>query len=283
MKPARFSYHAPTALEEVLDLLGEHGDEARPLAGGQSLMPLLNMRLASVGHLVDINGVDGLDGITETDGHITIGAIVRQRRAEFSPLLPPLLRTGIGYIAHPVIRNRGTVVGSVAHADPAGELPALLCALGGSVTLASRRGVRVVEAEEFFVGWLQTARRSDEFVVSVSVPSQDATSAGPAGYGFEEITRRHGDYAMCGAAASVHATRSRVSLFSVHATPHTVDVTRELAADDLSAAVEAVTAELSPVADIHASSGYRLRLARVVTRRALEAARRRPEGEHGDG
>ncbi len=281
MKPARFSYHAPATLTEVLDLLAEHGDEARPLAGGQSLMPLLNMRLATVGHLVDLNGVVGLTEISETNGQATIGALVRQRCAELSPALPPLLRAGIGHIAHPVIRNRGTVVGSVAHADPAGELPALLCALGGEVTLRSRSSVRAVAAEDFFVGWFQTARRPDELVVSVTVPSAAATEA--TGYGFEEIARRHGDYAMCGAGVSVCPERSRVSLFGVGATPHTVDVTGEVAAGDLAAAVESVASGLSPVGDIHASSGYRLRLARVVTRRALEAARRSVGGEIGDG
>ena len=277
MKPARFSYHAPAELEGVLDLLAEHGDEARPLAGGQSLMPLLNMRLATVGHLVDINRVEGLDRISERDDHVAIGALVRQRRAEFAPLLPPLLRTGIGHIAHPVIRNRGTVVGSVAHADPAGELPAILCALGGSITLQSSSAVRVVEAADFFVGWFQTARRADELVASIAVPSHGGMRG--AGFGFEEIARRHGDYAMCGAAALVRRGRSRVSLFGVQAIPHTVDVTDEMAAGDLSGAVHAVTADLSPVGDIHASSGYRLRLARVATRRALEAAQRSAAGE----
>ena len=227
-------------------------------------MPLLNMRLATVGHLVDLNGVEGLAEISETNGQATIGALVRQRRAELSPVLPPLLRAGIGHIAHPVIRNRGTVVGSVAHADPAGELPALLCRPRRGGHAAQPLGCAGGGCGGLLRGVVPDGEAARRIGRLRHRPVRRRHRGRP-----DTASRRspaaHGDYAMCGAGVSVCPERSRVSLFGVGATPHTVDVTGEVAAGDLAAAVESVASGLSPVGDIHASSGYRLRLARVVT------------------
>src|ERR1700694_1242907 len=204
MKPPPFVYHRPGTLDEALDLLGEYGDEAKVLAGGQSLLPLLSLRLAHPAHLVDINRIDGkLSQVAQQDGGLPIGALVRQRAAESSPVVRagcPLLAEALPLIGHTQIRNRGTVCGSLAHADPASELPAVALALDAQMVAQSRaRGTRVIAADAFFRGYLTTALEPDELLMEFRM------AAWPAGMGwsFQEVARRHGDFALVGVAAAL--------------------------------------------------------------------------------
>src|SRR5262245_47700666 len=211
MKPPPFEYHAPATLEEACELLASLED-AKVLAGGQSLIPLLNFRLARPQHLVDINRIEGLDGITQRDGGIAVQALVRQAGVEDSELVArvcPLLHDAVGLVAHRVIRNRGTVCGSIAHADPASELPAVLLALGGSVMAASTRGRREIPARELFRGVFETSLGPDEVLVEAWFP------ASPKPYAILEESRRHGDFALAGA---VRAGET-LALFGVAPTP----------------------------------------------------------------
>lgn len=250
MKPAPFEYHSPTTLEAVIDLLQRLPD-AKLLAGGQSLVPLLNFRLAAPAALVDINRVVGLDAVYERDGGIAIGAGVRQAEVERSPIvhrLCPLLTRALAQVAHPVIRNRGTVVGSLAHADPAAELPAVLLALGGHVLARSTRGERRIEAADLFTGPMETSIDSEEVITEAWVPAL----AGPAA--LVEESRRHGDFALCGVARA----GDRLALFGVAPTPVLADP-----ADP--------TRGLRPSADLEASTEFRLHLVEVLVARVLAA------------
>src|SRR5215470_15811927 len=196
MKPPRFEYLAPTSVDEALAMLAEHGEEAKILAGGQSLVPLLNFRLVRPGYLIDLNGVRA------ENGHVAIGAMTRQRAVETSSLVSercPLLADAMPQIGHVQIRNRGTVGGSLAHADPAGELPAVVAALDGELVLRSARGERRLAPEQFFVGYLTTAAAPDELLVETRVPVAPPRT----GTAFIELSRRHGDFALVGVAASV--------------------------------------------------------------------------------
>lgn len=302
MKPPPFAYHAPTTVDAALDLLADLGEEAKVLAGGQSLIPLLNMRLASPAHLVDINRITALDHIDVDDGGVTVGACARHaavERHEDAHGAVPLLRQALRLVAHPVIRNRGTTCGSIAHADPAGELTAVLAVLGGTVRV-ERRGVaaRDVTADDFFVAPLESSLRPGDLVTSVRFPRQPAVG----GSAFVEFARRHGDYALCGVGATVSLdadgaiTDARVGAISIHPTPLVVDCGGPLVgttADDaaLAAAAELVDAASEPEPDLHASVAYRRQLTRVLTARALREAavhaRRRagdaPAGEDRDG
>ncbi|GAA2310898.1 xanthine dehydrogenase family protein subunit M [Nonomuraea roseoviolacea subsp. roseoviolacea] len=280
MKPPPFTYHAPRDLDEALDLLAEV--DGKVLAGGQSLIPLLNMRLAAPAHVVDVNRLPGLSGIEAGPEGVTVGALARQAevaRAGVHPLLGQALRL----VAHPVIRNRGTVVGSLVHADPAAELPAVLAVLGGSVRLARRApggtGVRQVAADAFFAGPLESAAEPGELAVSAFFPALPPRS----GSAFEEVARRHGDYALAGVCAVVtldedlHVAAARVACVGVGPVPVVADVSevcgrRPAATVPWEAVTEAVRRAVEPEDDIHASAAYRLHLVGVLAERALREA-----------
>src|ERR1700759_645006 len=202
MKLPPVEYEAPTTVAEAVDLLAEHGDEASVLAGGQSLIPLLALRLARPEVLIDINRVDELSGVSAADGHVTIGAMTREYVAEESGTVAdtlPLLAAALPLIGHEAIRSRGTIGGSLAHADPAAELPAVALALDAEFVGRSQSGERVIPAAEWFEGYLATARRPDEILVEVRFPA----AAPGTGVSFQEVARRHGDFAMVGLAVSV--------------------------------------------------------------------------------
>jgi aerobic carbon-monoxide dehydrogenase medium subunit len=282
VKPPAFAYHRPGTVEEALALLAEHGD-AKPLAGGQSLVPAMNFRLAQPTVLVDLNRLDALAGITPSDGGVRLGAMARQRAVEQSPLVAahaPLLAETMPFVAHPQIRNRGTVGGSLAHADPAAELPAVMVALEARFVLRSAAGERTLEAERFFTGLFATALEPGELVTAVDLPAAPARS----GSAFEEVARRHGDYALVGVAAQValdgggRCAHARIALLSVGDGPTLAPRAAATLAGQLPtpeairAAADAAQADLDPPSDIHASAAYRRRLAGVLTRRALTRA-----------
>ncbi|MDX2000349.1 MAG: xanthine dehydrogenase family protein subunit M [Thermoanaerobaculia bacterium] len=284
MKPAPFEYHAPTSLAAALELLSQHGSDAKVLAGGQSLIPVLNFRLAQPALLVDLNRIPGLDGLTvRPDGSLVIGALVRQRQLERQTgvaAAAPLLAEAVPWIAHPQIRNRGTIGGSLAHADPAAELPAVMVALDARFRLASVRGERELPAADFFTGLFATALEPDELLVEITTPPLAPGSA----CAFLEVARRHGDYAQVGVNAVVTADEhgvcraARLVFFSVGDGP--VDaveagrllVGQRLGPESFAAASEAVGRQLEPSGDIHASAAFKRHLARVLTRRVLETA-----------
>ena len=250
MKPPPFTYHAPGSVDEACTLLGTLED-AKVLAGGQSLIPLLNFRLARPQHLIDINRIAGLDRIYERDGGVAVQGLVRQAMVEDSDVVArvcPLLTDAIRLVAHRVIRNRGTVCGNVAHADPASELPAVLLALGGSVVAKSVRGERVIEAGALFAGVFETTLAPDEILVEAWFPS----SSKP--YAVIEESRRHGDFALAG----VVRAGDRLALFGVAPTP--------VLADRLDPA-----RGLEPSGDLEASPDFRLHLIRVLTAQAFAA------------
>lgn len=216
MKAPDFDYERPVTLEAALSRLAKADGDVEPLAGGQSLMPMMNFRMAAPETLLDLNGIDALSGIRIDDGWLKIGAMTRYRDLEETPELAeaaPLMALALPHIAHSAIRNRGTMGGSVALADPAAEMPALLLALGGEIDLESANGARRVAADDFFLGVYETARASNELVVSIKVP----VAAEDQRHGFHEIVRRHGDYAMagCAAVASGDLSAVRLALFGV--------------------------------------------------------------------
>jgi carbon-monoxide dehydrogenase medium subunit len=279
LKPAPFAYHAPRACQEVDALLDELGAEAKVLAGGQSLVPILNMRLAEPRHLVDINGVDDLAAEPAAVGDaVVLGARVRQAVAERSEGVgasSPPLRAALRLVAHPVIRTRGTVVGSVAHADPAAELPALLLAVDGEVIARGRRGRRTIPAQDFFQGPFETALAAGEWLEAVRFPLLSGRECV-----VDEIARRHGDYAICGVVAVAQAgngTEIQLALtyFGVADTPVRVRLPamEPNGLEALSTAVhDAVDDALEPPTDIHATRELRLRLAIHVGSRAAHRA-----------
>jgi carbon-monoxide dehydrogenase medium subunit len=272
VKPAPFDYHRAGSLSDAVAALAGEPD-AKVLAGGQSLVPLLSMRLASPTLLVDINAVPGLDAITvheadDEDGGVRVGALARHAAVLASAdvaRVQPLVPMALAHVAHPTIRNRGTTVGSIVHADAAAEMPAVLALLGGTVEVEGPEGRRTVGAEELYVGPLETSLGHDEVAVSATFP---ALPAG-AGVAFGEIARRHGDYALVGVAAVAHGESVRAAYLSVNDVPTVVDlsgVDDELLGD---AALE----HLEPAGDIHATADYRAQLVRVLTRRVVTAAR----------
>jgi CO/xanthine dehydrogenase FAD-binding subunit len=280
VKPPRFDYLAPRSLDETLAVLAARGGEAKLLAGGQSLVPLLNFRLVRPACLVDLNEVTGLDGIRLQDGHLVIGAMTRQRTVETSALVRercPLMAEAMPQVGHVQIRNRGTVGGSLAHADPASELPAVVAALGGELVLQSVRGRRALTAEQFFLGYLTTAAAPDELLVEARVPVAPPRT----GSAFVEMSRRQGDFALVGVAATVAVdaggvcTACAIALTGVGGTPVAAREaaraligrapTADLCADIGRRAPDA----LQPDSDLHASSDYRKHLAGVLTARAL--------------
>ena len=284
MKPAPFDYARPGSVAQALELLARPG--AKVLAGGQSLVPLLSMRLAAPELLVDINGLDELayveaDPAAPEEG-VRVGALARHTDVladEGARAVQPLLARAVRLVAHPTIRNRGTTVGSIVHADAAAEVPVVLALLGGRVTAASSSGQRHIEAADLFVGPLESSLRGDELAVEAVFPAL----APGAGAAIEEVSRRHGDYALCGVAALVEAgpeperPRSvRAGYFSVCDIPTVVDLTPALAGGLTDAAHEDAAdlalASLDPQEDIHGTAAYRRQLVRVLTRRAVLAA-----------
>ncbi len=281
MKPAPFAYHRPADLDEALALLAELGAEGKVLAGGQSLLPLLSMRLAAPAHLVDINAIDGLDGVEAGPDVVRFGALVRHsdlERHDRAYAVQPLLRQGLRNVAHPTIRNRGTTVGSICHADPAAEMPAVLALLGGTLVARSTSGERRIAAAELFAGPLESTLRPDELAVAAEVP------VAPAGRrsAVVEVARRHGDYAVCGVAVTVDTdgeaiTSARAAYVSMGATPPVLDLTEAVlgaatAEVDWASVGEAAADRLEPEPDIHATAAYRSQLARVLTERAFRQA-----------
>ncbi|MGD9960636.1 FAD binding domain-containing protein [Nocardioides sp.] len=279
MKPAPFAYRRPGSLDEALLALAGEPD-AKVLAGGQSLVPLLSMRLAHPSLVVDINAVPGLDSVTASPDGVRIGALARHTAVlanEDARRVQPLIGLALACVAHPTIRNRGTTVGSIIHADAAAEMPAVLTLLGGSVDVVSVRGERTIAAADLFRGPLETTLAHDELAVSAFFP---ALGTG-AGVGFEEISRRRGDYAVCAVAAVVRLDGDRVlearaGFVSVCDVPTVLDLTDALAggvdAATLTAAGDLAIAGLDPVGDLHASADFRAHLVRVLTARALQAA-----------
>lgn len=275
MKPAPFAYRKARSLDEAIALLTEHGESARLLAGGQSLIATLNLRLSAPKLLIDINGIAGLDRVTGRDGQLEIGALVRHAAAERSreiAVQAPLIARALPHIAHPAIRNRGTVGGSIAFADPAAELPACLLALGGEVEIAGAGGRRAVKADDYFKGLYETALAPAEVLTAIRVPV-----AGPESRcGFAEFARRHGDYAIVGLAASAKANGKRLAdlrlaFFGVGATPlrakHAETALMNGSVDD---AVAALARDLDPPDDVHANGRLKKHLAGVLLRRVAQ-------------
>ncbi len=287
MKPPVFAYYRPDTVEEALALLAELGGDAKPLAGGQSLIPTMNFRLAQPAALVDLNRLDALAHISESgEGGVFIGAMTRQRAVERSALVgerAPLLAAALPFVAHPQIRNRGTIGGSLAHADPAAELPAVTVALDAQFHVRSAGSERRLPAAAFFTGLFATALEPGELVVAVELPAPVPRT----GWAFLEVARRHGDYALAGVAARLtldgngRCADARVVLLSVGDGPVvSPGAAAALAGQQpdaaaIRAAAEAVRQEVDPPGDIHASAAYRRHLAAVLTRRALEAAVKR--------
>jgi len=286
VKPPRFRYFAPASVDEAVALLATHADTAKVLAGGQSLVPMLNMRLARPEVIVDINRIDGLSHLEVRDGELVVGALARQRAVEKSPEVAarvPVLREAIGYVGHVQIRNRGTVTGSIVHADPSAELPAVLALLDGSVRVQGPAGTRDVPWQELFLTYFTTTLGPDELAIEARFPLPPAG----AGWSFLEVARRHGDFALVGVAAQVtvdeagRIQEARLALTGVGGTPVRPERAEALLAgqtledDVLAAAAEAVREAIEPESDIHASADYRRHVAGVLTGRALRAARER--------
>jgi CO/xanthine dehydrogenase FAD-binding subunit len=289
MKPASFEYFAPATLDETLELLHEYGDEAKILAGGQSLMPLMNLRLARPKIIVDINRLTGLDQIVTTgEGGHAIGALTRLRTVERSALVReqnPLLASTMPLIGHFQIRNRGTVGGSLVHADPAAELPALAVLLGCEFSMARKGGVRVVPAEDFFLGYMATSIEPGELLTEIRFPKWRAGAA----WAIDEISRRKGDFALVGVALQAELDDEAnikdvaIVMFGVGGKPQRIENAdpilkgRRLSPGILRALGQAVAEELEPDSDIHASAEYRKEVGGVLARRALESALARSE------
>jgi carbon-monoxide dehydrogenase medium subunit len=288
VKPAPFAYHRPTTVDEALGLLAEHGDEAKPLAGGQSLVPMLALRLARFEHLVDLNHVAGLAGLSRANGDLVVGAMTRQAVLERDQQVAgavPLLARATPLIGHFQIRNRGTAGGSLAHADPASEYPAVAVALDATFEVAGPRGSRTVDAATFFEGTWRTCLQADELLRAVRFP----VATGHSGFAIQEIARREGDFALAGAAAAVTLNadgtiaRLGLGLFGVGPTPIRAQPAEAAAAGQPAAALlgDAPALEelghlaadpLEPPDDVHASGSYRRRVAAHLVTRAVRAA-----------
>ena len=279
MKPAPFLYVRPRGLQHALEALAADPG-AKVLAGGQSLVPLLSMRLAAPTSLVDINALPDLDHVRVDDAGVHVGALARHADVLASPevrRVQPLVSLALSHVAHATIRNRGTTVGSIVHADSAAEMPMVLALLDGSVTVASASGTRTIPAGELFAGPLESTLHHDEIALEAFFPAL----APDAGVGFEEIARRHGDYALVGVGAVVGVdgeavVSARAGYLSVSDVPTVADVTSALGGgvsdESLAAAAELALGELDPADDLHATAAYRSRLVRVLTARVLRAA-----------
>jgi len=282
MKLPPFDYEAPTTVSEAVELLAEHQDEASVLAGGQSLIPLLALRLAHPAVLIDINGVDELSELSAADGWVAIGAMTREYVAEESKAITaavPLLAAALPLIGHEAIRSRGTIGGSLAHADPAAELPAVARALDAEFVVRGQGGMRVIPAADWFEGYLTTARQPDELLVEVRFPAASPNT----GVSFQEVARRHGDFAVVGLAASLTLSDGAISDARLAFAGLSDVPVRAAAAEDLlvgerpsdllfDEAARLATADIDPPADLHGSSDYRRKVAGALVRRGLRAA-----------
>jgi carbon-monoxide dehydrogenase medium subunit len=282
VKPSPFAYTRPTSVDDALRVLADAGDDGKVLAGGQSLIPVLSMRLAAPKHLIDVNRLHDLAYVRVEDGGVRVGALARHAQVErddaaFAAV--PLLRQGLRLVAHPTIRNRGTTVGSLAHGDPSGEMTAVLTLLGGTVELQKQGASRTVAADDFFVGPLESAVATGELATSAFFPAPPPRT----GTAFVELARRHGDYAMCGLAAAVtvdedhRVVSARAAYISVGPVPVLLDLTDALVgahrdAADWAAAGRFAAGAVDPEPDIHASADYRRHLVEVLTTRALAEA-----------
>jgi aerobic carbon-monoxide dehydrogenase medium subunit len=282
MKLPPVDYEAPTTVAETVDLLAEHLDEASVLAGGQSLIPLLALRLARPAVLIDINGIDELSGISVTDGWVAIGAMTREYVAEESKVIAdkvPLLAAALPLIGHEAIRSRGTIGGSLAHADPAAELPAVARALDAEFVVRGPSGMRVIPAAQWFEGYLTTSRSPDELLTQVRFPAARPGT----GVSFTEVARRHGDFAIVGLAASLVLSGgvisdARLAFAGISEVPARAAAAEDLltgerpSAELFGEAARRATGDIDPPADLHGSSDYRKTVAAAVVRRGLRAA-----------
>jgi carbon-monoxide dehydrogenase medium subunit len=282
VKPAPFDYHAPASVDEAVGLLVRYGGDAKVLAGGQSLVPLLNFRLARPAALVDLNRIPELAYVRDHDGEVRFGAMTRQRTIEFSSVVArrlPLLREATGLVGHLPIRSRGTIGGSIAHADPSAEYPAVLAALDGTVVVRGPRGERVLRATELFRTHLTTSLDADEILTQVRLPAMPPAS----GYAFEEFARRQGDFAIVGIAAMVvrngdRCTTARLATAGVGPVPVRLRAAEEILERDgfgepaVTAAAARAAELVDPDSDLHATAAYRRHLTRVLTARALQRA-----------
>lgn len=289
LKPAAFEYLRPTSLEEALKLLDERGDEAKIIAGGQSLVPIMNMRLATPKCLIDINQIHELRYIEADDEVVRIGALTRQSELEQSELIKErigLLSEAVPFIGHVQTRNRGTIGGSIVHADPTAELPMALLTLGGSVQISSLEETRTVPADEFFITYLTTDVMPNELLTEVRIPY----TLDRQGYAFTEISRRHGDFALVAAACHMvlddqgRVSSGRLVLGGVDAVPLLVEEAFEvMIGEKLSASLieriqEIVEDTVDPESDLHATADYRRHLAKVLTARVLNQAYQKAKG-----
>ena len=282
MKLPPVDYEAPTTVADAVDLLAEYLDEASVLAGGQSLIPLLALRLARPAVLIDINGIDELSGISVTDGWVAIGAMTREYVAEESTVIAdkvPLLAAALPLIGHEAIRSRGTIGGSLAHADPAAELPAVARALDAEFVVRGPSGMRVIPAAQWFEGYLTTSRSPDELLTQVRFPAARPGT----GVSFTEVARRHGDFAIVGLAASLVLSGgvisdARLAFAGISEVPARAAAAEELltgerpSAELFDEAARRATGDIDPPADLHGSSDYRKTVAAAVVRRGLRAA-----------
>ena len=262
MKLAAFEYHRPESLEAALELLAQHGDEAKVLAGGQSLIPLMAMRLARPAHLIDLARVPGLATVSDDGDHFHIGAMATHRAIERDPRMPRLVAAAVPHIGHFQIRNRGTVGGSLSHMDPAAEWPALALVLDAQLVAASARGRRTVAASDFIVGPLMTSLEPDELLVEVVLPKRGAD------FGFAEIERRSGDFALAGAACQGGA----IAVFGTGAKPQRLTGVEQYLRDSGNVGAELVAlaeSEIEATGDIHASASYRRAVAAALVRRVV--------------
>ena len=285
MKPAPFDYTAATSVEMATASLAEAGDDAKIIAGGQSLVPLLNFRLLRPSILVDINSIESLSFITETATNIRVGALTRHYQLETSPVIArhlPVLSCAMTHVAHLAIRNRGTIGGSLAHGDPAAELPMMALLLDAELHIASVSSARTIAARDFFLGALTVDLGAGEIVTEIVLPKLPART----GWGFAEVARRHGDFALAAVAATLTVVadaivEARIALTGVGRTPLRVAEAESLLVGQAPTpylsgqTVEAVRAAMEPDSDLHASADYRRHLAGVLTSRALAAAWRR--------
>jgi carbon-monoxide dehydrogenase medium subunit len=287
VKPTPFAYFAPSALDEALDILADRGREARVLAGGQSLIPLMNFRAVSPAALVDIGRIPGLDRIEAENGAIRIGCMVRQRAAEYAPLIGerlPLLREAIGWIGSLPVRSRGTICGSLAHADPAAELPTVMKVLDAEILARSATRSRTIAVEDFFRGAFVTTLAADEMIVALRVPAMRPG----AGFAFQEFAQRRGAPIIAAVAvmlerAGARCTKARIAAAGVGPVPIRLFapegiVERSGPSDEAIEAASELAAEMvDPISDLHASADFRRHLTQVLVKRALCAARTTPE------
>jgi carbon-monoxide dehydrogenase medium subunit len=272
MIPAPFDYHRASSAEEAIALVGQHGDEAKLLAGGHSLLPLMKLRLAQPSVLVDIGRLTDLSYIRDAGDHIAIGALTRHMDLERSPLLHehvPLLAHAASHVGDPQVRHRGTIGGSIAHADPASDLPATTLALGATYVAQGPNGTREIAATDFYQGFLESALAPDELLTEIRVPKITG-----AGWGFEKFNRRAQDWAIVGVAAWRRNGESGVALVNMGSTPVLATSVMSALAGGASVAdaAELAAADAEPQADLNASVEYRTHLAKVLVRRALESA-----------